>query len=242
MSSCQVYYQVYKVQPINDLSKSNNSLVYEDTNCKIQYDFWGEGGNVGFMLYNKSDKDIYVNMKESFFIYNGIAYDYYKNREFTSEIGASKTSSVSASKTTAFSKTSSLGVNMREKEVICIPPKSAKVISEYNINKVLYRDCNLFLYPLKEQIKTSHFSEKESPFIFSNRISYIIEGTNTPIKMEHKFYVSEISNYRSKDITEYRTKMRCEDEQPTTQKIKYFKDVSPDKFYIRYSEGTNRKH
>jgi hypothetical protein len=294
LSSCATsnYYQVYKVQPINDLSKSTNSLIYEDTNCEVRYDFWGEGGNVGFLLYNKSDKNIYVNMKESFFIYNGIAYDYYKNREFTSQnstsqssmytnsasnrysamgailgavavsgynyqgfkqtnsisagVGTSKTKSIGASKTTASSSASSSGVNIKEKDIICIPPKSAKIISEYNINESLYRDCNLFLYPSKRQIRTSVFSEKESPFVFSNRILYFMEEENTPIKIEHKFYVSEISNFLDKDITEEKMDKVCEDEpkfHPSYVFSLYFKNPSPDKFYIKYSKEHNmRKH
>ena len=85
LSSCSNhFYQIYKVQPINDFSESNNFLIYEDENCKVMYDFWGEKGRVGFLLFNKSDKNIYINLNESFYICNGIAYDYYLSREFTS--------------------------------------------------------------------------------------------------------------------------------------------------------------
>ena len=284
------YYQVYKVQPINNLSKSNNSLIYEDENCKVFYDFWDEGGSVGFLIYNKLDKNIYVNMKESFFIRNGIAYDYYKDREFTSlnttsrssmytysesnsynammaivasasvsgynyqgfkqtisisaGFGTSKTTNYGLFSSSAYSNTSSSGVNFKEKEIVCIPPKSAKVISEYSINMLLYRDCNLFLYPTtKNGIRTSNFSEEDSPYVFSNRISYTIEGSDNQIKMEHKFYVSEISNYSSTDIVEYKTDEYCKDEQPPMQRTAYFKNYSPDKFYIEYSATIyGRKH
>jgi len=321
LSSCSptvlLYYQVYKVQPTNEISKSDNSLVYEDSNCEVRYNFWREGGNVGFLFHNKSDQNIYVNMKESFFIYNGIAYDYYKNREFTSStsisessmytqsvtssygvmgtrgvsatvsgysypglvsagVGANKTVGASVSATSAASASSGFGVNVKEQDIICIPPKSAKVISEYNVNELLYRDCNLFLFPSKKQIRTSSFSEDNSPYIFSNRISYIIENTNSPIKMEHKFYVSEISNYPEEDIIGYRTNKYCNDEQTTSSvqqstakksvqqstakksvrkhtqssqpvqedNTSYFKNYSPDKFYIKYSKDTNdtRRH
>jgi len=291
LSSCAQsnYYQVYKVQPVNDLSKSKNSLIYEYADCEVRYDFWGEGGNVGFLFYNKSDRDIYVNMKESFYIYNGIAYDYFKDREFTSQrsssqssmytnsatnsysalglilgaiavsaynyqgfkqtnstsagYGAINTLSLGYSSTTASSRSSSSGVNIKEKDVICIPPKSAKVISEYNINETLYRDCYLYLYPSYKQIRTINFSEKESPYIFSNRISYTVEGTTAPVKIEHKFYVSAISNFSELAITEKRADFRCKDEKESSVKKRYFINPSPDEFYISYSKGNDtRKH
>jgi len=286
-SSCapSVYYQIYKVQPINDLPKSNTTLIYEDANCEVVYDFWAERGNVGFLLYNKSEKNIYVDMTECFFVCNGIAYDYFQNREFTSQsstsqssmythsatntysvmgaiagsvavsgynnqgfrqtnsllagVGASKSSSYGTSKTSSSSNTLSSGVNFKEKEIICIPPKSAKVISEYNVTGSLFRDCNLFLYPSKKQIRTSNFSEVNSPLVFSNRISYIIEDTDDIIKLEHKFYVSEISNYSDTDITELKPKERCKDEATSYEKEKHFKDVSPYKFYIKYNKSTS---
>jgi hypothetical protein len=288
LSSCvrTPYYQVYKVKPTTEIKQPGNSLVYEDENCKVLYDFWGEGGDAGFLIYNKSDKDIFVNMKESFFICNGIAYDYFKNREFTSTnstsqssmytysatntysafasiigaiavsgnyngfkqtnsvatgLGASKSVSYGASAGKSVSNTSSRGVNIKEQDIVCIPPQSAKVISEYNINENLYRDCNLFLKPSKKKIKTSSFSEKDSPFVFSNRITYSVDGQSTPIKIEQKFFVLEITNYPEEEITEMEVvEKNCADEVESTVKEKYFKNDTPDKFYIRYNSRLYR--
>ena len=298
VSSCapNVFYQLYRVLPKNDISqkdellKSDSSIIYEDENCKIVYDFWGEKGNAGFLLYNKSDHNIYLNMTECFFVFNGIAYDYFQNREFTSQVSASQSSmytssaansysisrtvaaskavsgynyqglwqtntlsagvgsneslSVGASVSSASSKTSSLGVNIKEKEIVCIPPKAAKVISEYNLNGMLYRDCNLFLYPsTKKQIRISEFSEEESPFVFSNRISYTIDGTDDIIKMEHEFYVSEITNFSEEHITEIKREKFCEDEGAYyAPERRYFAFSSPYYFYIKYFRNIGRMH
>ena len=281
MFSCMPlsYYQIYKVQPINNISNFDNSLIYEDTNCKVMYNFWEEYGNAGFLLYNKSDKNIYIDMKECFFIRNGIAYDYYQNREFISQNSTSQSSmythwatntyntvnakadlisiyqgygqtnshlmgketnrgySSSSSKFSTSSRTASFGISIKEQEVVCIPPKSAKIISEYNINGLLYRDCNLFLFPSAKNIRTSNFSEETSPIVFENRISYTIEGTDAIIRMEHKFYISEISNYSYSDITEKVKEKKCEeDDSLPTYEVK-FKDASPYKFYIEYSRN-----
>jgi hypothetical protein len=284
-TSCStVFYQVYKVQPIDEVSKSTNFLVYEDENCKVFYDFWGQGGNVGILFYNKTNNNLYVNLKESFFINNGIAYDYYKNREFTNSenssvsisnsstemynytalntigLAASKsisgdnyqgykqtnsfaagiassvaaTAGIAASKTKEITTLSGSSVKYIEKDIICIPSKTSKIISEYSVTNTLYRDCNLLKYPSgKKQIQTKVFSENKSPFIFGNRIAYYIGNSEKLNVFENKFYVSEITNYPQKEIM-----IKTYDEfcgEKGLKKEFYFKNSSPDKFYIQYT-------
>ena len=293
MSSCATsYFQIYQVTPMNNNTNSGHSLIYEDSNCKILYEFWGEGGDAGFLFYNKSEKDIHIKLSECFFILNGIAYDYFRNREFSSSqstsqssmytystansytasaavtasvavtginykgfkqtnalaagVGASKTTTSVSSKTVATTNTSSLGVSIKEQDIICIPPKSAKVISEYSINKSLYRDCNLYLYPSQNKVTSSKFSKENSPYIFSNRISYTLEGENNPIRIEHNFYISEILNCTFENATVLKNTELCPDEEIwlAEKAGRYFKtELSlPYRFYISYLKSTKRKH
>lgn len=258
LSSCStVFYQVYRVVPVDKLKINNNHLIYEDENCVVSYNFWSEGGNVGFQLFNKTDKNIYLNLEESFFIFNGTAYDYYKNRVFTN----SSSSSASASKSTS-SSTSLTGINYldllqtnkvqvtnnvglatatgfsvsyNEKKVICIPPKSSKTITEYNISESLYRDCFLFLYPTQKEVKSKYFTIDDSPIIFSNRIAYTIGQSDNLVRFENNFYIGEIANYPEDDMFELRNDEFCD--QKSTTSSYYFKDKSPDKFYIKYIKG-----
>jgi hypothetical protein len=94
-SSCQpmLYYQMYEVKPTKKTAPINDELVYEDSNCKISYNFWSNGGNAGFRFYNKTNDDIYLLLDKSNFILNGVAYDYYKNREYTTSKGSAIASS-----------------------------------------------------------------------------------------------------------------------------------------------------
>ena len=46
------YFQVYKASTSNKLVNKGNLLIYEDENCKVSYDLWGEGGNIGFKFLN----------------------------------------------------------------------------------------------------------------------------------------------------------------------------------------------
>jgi hypothetical protein len=257
LSSCSTtsFYQVYKATPSDKMVTKDNLLTYEDENCKVSYNLWNEGGNIGFRFYNKTDKNIYLNLGESFFILNGTAYDYYKSRVFTNSTssGATTSRAASASKavnginyldliqTNRIQATSSVGfmtssgyaISYNEEMVICIPSKTSKVIAEYNINETQYRDCDLIKYPTKKQIKSKFFTKAESPLVFSNRIAYTVDQSDKIIKFENEFHVTEISNYPESEMFEFKYDEFCG--QRSMTKTKYFKFDSPDKFYIKYS-------
>lgn len=262
LTSCATtsFYQVYKAVPSDKLiTKDNNYLIYEDENCEVSYNFWGLGGNIGFHFYNKTDKKIYLNLEESFFVLNGIAYDYFKNRIYTLSASSGGTTSKTSSKsksvtqvnyldlpqTNRIQTTTNVGlmtssgysISYNEEKVVSIPSKTSKIITEYNINESLYRDCDLFKYPTKKQVKSKSFSKTKSPIVFSNRISYTVEQSDKQVKFENEFYVSEISNYPESEILELKFDEFCS--QKSTTKTKYFKNVSPDKFYIKYTKGTD---
>ena len=279
LSSCtSLYYQVYKVTPASKIATTDNSLVFEDPNCNVYYNFWGEGGRAGFRILNKTDKNIYLNMKESFFVMNGIANDYFKNREFTSSnstswttsamnsltYGVSESASGSVSETglnyldllqtnvasvtttkgkkyskyrsSGVANSSAFSITYNENEMICIPPKTSKFIFEYNVTDILYRDCDLLKYPKRNNIKTIYFAQGESPLSFSNRIAYAVEGLDNLIRFQNDFYISEITNYPEKQITEKRSDKFCGERGKDTA-VRYFKNVSPDKFFISYSKS-----
>jgi len=261
LTSCVTtsFYQVYKAVPSDKSIIKDNYLVYEDENCKVSYNFWGEGGNIGFLFYNKTDNNIYLNLNESFFVLNGIAYDYFKNRVYTHSTSSGSTTSRTATasksvtginfldllQTNRIQATSGVGlmtssgysISFNEEKVVCVPSKTSKIITEYNINDYLYKDCDLFKYPTKKQVKSKSFSKSDSPIIFSNRISYTLEQSQEKVQFENEFYVSEISNYPESEMLESKYDEFCGQKSATM--TRYFKNVSPDKFYIKYTKGTD---
>ena len=89
LSSCKsTFYQVVTTQSEN-LKTEQNALFFEDANCKVYYNLWSEGGNAGFLFHNKTAITIYLNLGESFFVKNGMAYDYSLNRTFSSSTSQS---------------------------------------------------------------------------------------------------------------------------------------------------------
>ena len=258
LSSCATpsFYQVYNVKSNQKTITKTDNLVYEDENCKISYNLWADGGNIGFDIYNKTDNKIYVNLNESNFILNGFAYDYYRNRTFTSS--ESKSASVSRTSTGSLAVTginvynniqtnqvkssssanisSSVGyaVTIKEDSIICIPAKTTKRISEYSINNTLIRNCDLFKYPSTKKIKTKSYSVEKSPIVFSNPMTY--ESNGNKITVENKFFVSEITNYPSNKFFELKYEEYC-GQKKMTKKIKFYKLYDTDRFYIEYKKG-----
>jgi len=262
LTSCNTtFYQVYKVTPAdNKVTKKNNGLVYEDANCIVTYNLWGENGDFSFTFYNKTNDPIYIHMGESFYINKDRAYNYYKDREFSSSRGSavssSQTNNISStvfglnyfglpqatkagkSKTVNVEGISTTSVTRKEELIITIPPKTYKVIDEYQINSLVYRDCDLFLYPSRNQIKTLNFNESNSPIVFSNSINYTVGESTEPIHFVNTFYVSEIGNYPESEITEKSRETICN--QKLISPSLYIKDTGVDKFYIRYTKGSSR--
>jgi len=82
VTSCKVnYYQVYGVES-NDLKQKDNSMVFENEDCKISYNLWGAYGSMAFIFENKTNQDIFIDLTQTFFIKNGAANDYYMNRSY----------------------------------------------------------------------------------------------------------------------------------------------------------------
>lgn len=249
------FIQMYKATPSDKFMNKDDRLVFEDENCAVLYDLWDEGGDMGFTILNKTDRNIYLNMDNCFYILNGIAHNYYKNRVYTyssySPASALRSASVSQSITgvnffdllqtnristvggLSLAVSSGLSVAFNEEKIMCVPPKTSRIISEYIINKILIRDCGLLKYPGRKEIKTISFSKAQSPIVFSNRLAYTTEGSSNPIIIENEFYVSEITNYPEKELYESKTEEYCG--QKGSLPTKVIKNRSIDKFYIKYS-------
>lgn len=111
-SSCsQVYHYVQvfeaKSSQSSQTKKESGGMLYEDNNCTLYYIFWAKGGDASFAIHNKTDKIMYVDLSKSFFIRNGIANDYYKERAWsqtsTNTFGTQETTSTSVTNNTSYS-------------------------------------------------------------------------------------------------------------------------------------------
>lgn len=201
---------------------------------------------MNFQFYNKTDQPIYLHLDESFYILNSIAHNYYKNRTYSSSTGkqvAVSQNAFSIKYNTAYragaSSLKSSGISIKEEKTVIIPAKTAKIIVEnYSINSTRYRNCNLTKYPTKKEGKSAlSFNKGNSPFTFSNRLTYSLSPTKENIHVEHEFFVKEIINYTEKEMFVSKKDTVCGT--ATTNTLKYFKDISNKDFYIKYIRTVN---
>lgn len=245
LTSCvsTTFYQVYKAEPKDNTITVNDRLVFEDNNCIIYYDFWGDGGDIGFEFYNKTDENIHLNMDASFFIRNGIAYDYYLNRVYTEYVNNGSATINTTTKNNYLLTKQTVSTPLRntvsitEDKTICIPSKTSKIFKEYNIVLLPFRHCDLEKFPKNSQIQTAHFTDQNSPLTFSNRLSYTVNTDEQPILLDHEFYVSEITNYPQPEIYKSAYDVYCGAK--TTNLIKRFVFSPANKFYFKYTTVQN---
>ena len=76
------------------------------------------------------------------------------------------------------------------------------------------------------------FDKSNSPFVFSNLISFKIKGDTT--RIENKFYINEITNYQESKVFNEVELNKCGKRYETPKKV--FKDSLPDRFYVRYTK------
>jgi len=249
------YIQVYKAIPSGKYLLKDMQIMFEDDNCKVIYNLWDEGGNIGFRFYNKTDQSIYLKLDKSFFILNGISYSYYQNRVFTyfngTEVSSSKssissksvsglnffdllqTNRYSASNTTGVMNSSGYTVSYNEEKEICIPALTAKIINEFKISSIPIRHCDLQRFPTKTEINIAVFSKVNSPLVFSNRICYTIGKADIDVLFENEFYISEVVNYPENMIIDQKHELYCG--KKGDELMEYFTINSPDKFYVKYN-------
>lgn len=257
LSSCKpILYQVYEVQS-SELSVKNNSMVYENQDCKVFYNLWAKNGSVAFIFENISDKDIFIDMSKSFFIKNDAAYDYFKNRSYGThvyenvELGLSASNTyinpngywpnrylfpiISTTKATYNAKSGlSTGVTIQEPKYVCIPAHAYKVISVYKIYPEFVTVCKRSMDFPKYDATLKTYSKDESPLKFTNRIAYSFEeGGEIAGRIDNFFWLSSVKNYSSKAAIEKRKeKVGCSS---AVQRKQYFKIGGPNQFYVTYS-------
>lgn len=198
LCSCnQLLVQYYVAVPIHNPDHKR------DTSIVFYYNFWGPDGRMAFEVQNNSDKILTINVNKSFFVFNG-----YSNCYFTGEvITTGKSVGVSVSQparrsygTTDIQNFSS--VTYYPTQTIQIAPRASIKMYRYDIlsNFSAFRSQGLDPNPQKGKPSKIEFTAGNSPYSFSNVITYIFEGDKEAKTINHNFFVGSILNFRSKDF------------------------------------------
>lgn len=76
------YIQIFETNA-SDSKRVDDFYVFENDTVQITYNFWFAKGIMSFRIFNKLDKPIYVNWRNSSFIHNGNKMNYWVDEEFT---------------------------------------------------------------------------------------------------------------------------------------------------------------
>ena len=136
--------------------------------------------------------------------------------------------------------TTSNSVSVAEKQIICIPPETSKIITEFDITSSVYRSCDLYRNPRRKDSHSVSFNQDNTPLTFGNRIAYSIGDNEELIRINNDFYVSKISNYSSFDITQLEYIEVCGKQ--TQNQVRVFKESGPNQFYIHYLMNGGSRH
>ena len=260
LSSCSVsnYYQICEVTSNLDKT-SDGAYEYKTGDCKIDYDFWNDNGQITFFVTNNSDEMMYIDLAKSFLIKNGIAYDYFLHRSNTSSRLISSSSSAAATasvyslnslydkypakiySTYGEKQTSqkAASITVEESPIIIIPPHATKILSEYSIMGNRFTDCDLYESPSKKESVSMSFSEDNSPLKFTNYISFHIGENGLTQTVENEFYISKITNFHEDAVLEL-VNTKCDNDEYSNWKYIFIKS-SPTEFYIKYQPRKQKK-
>ena len=248
-------YQIVSTEPLND----ETSMTFQNEDCLIEFDFWDSHGNPGFVIQNKSEDNIVLNLDSCFYISNGEMNDLFLQREYSSSKSStsSLTSSASiidklkqntqsyynlsgsalgsSSASATNEKSSERGIIQQEKRRLIISPGAKRSITEYSILNRTYRFCNLQRNPYnklsKKMSNSFDYSSENSPLIFSIIINY--STSSNTITKNFDFYISSIENLKKDDVMKDVLEDDCGNKLWGT--YIELEDLGEKKFYIRYS-------
>ena len=193
----------------NNSFEKNGFWVYEDDTVKITYYFWAKNGIMAFYVYNKLDKPIYIDWKNSSFILEGKKLNYWND-----EIQSNSTSNYKEYYYGGVWSNSVFGMNkgtintstntFKPERVTFIPSKSNYTRAPHfyllpNDNFKLNPNCKLEVVKKNDKPKknttvfTQTFDENDSPFVFRNYLAISFsESSNEYIYIDNGFYMSAI--------------------------------------------------
>ena len=240
-----------KIQ-VYDTLTNNSKLtegywVFENDSVKLTYEFWANKGIMSFSIYNKVDKPIYVDWKNSSFIYNSNKLNYWVDEEFSvlqSYYGGYyyKGPLLKPGYAVNAGVQNSSSTTIKPERITFIPPKSYYyrsqfyLVSEdsYKINSKTATTKNIEGEKPKKSNSYNevNFNHENSPLKFRNYIAFSFSETSQSFFfVDNEFYVKSImqmklETFRGKIVGEenYKTQYKF----PFRKSTSFFFEIKPD--------------
>lgn len=242
ISSCKSwYYQIATLSSNNASLDASSRMVFTEGDYSLVYDFWTESGQVSFKFENNSDVDVYVDLKRSFFLINGVTYDYFQNRSWTqsqsSYNGATATvggasfsyPGIKGSVSNSTGSSSASAVEYKEKEGVWVPAHTCRYFNEFTLLGSPYRECGFDRFP--SHTTELNFTEETSPYKYNNVLKLVVG--NEELTLNSSFYIRNLTNASENTIVFYDYPRNCKGDK-MGYLVRYIKNGGPNKFYNKY--------
>ena len=229
LNSCSFtnYYQLHQIS-----SETNSQANNLTDKLEIEYDFWSNGGQVTISIENKTNKEMIVDLERSYFIKNGVSFQFYRNESNSTTYASStnySTKNQNTSQRTISIKEEYTKV-INENKNIYIAPKSKVLISKFKIQESRLIICELNKIP--NEPKTVTFSKENSPT--NLRYFWTVYSKSDTINLETEHFVKAISNHKKDDFIKMIDTSVCGTKLPIGELIEGYKFKANNSFYVEY--------
>jgi hypothetical protein len=216
-TSCKTsYIQIFETDTTNTQLK-NDFFVYETDTLKITYSFWDSKGVVKFVIHNKLDKPIYIDWKNSSFIYNDNKLNYWVDEAQTKSSsyygGYYYSGPLIKPGFTINEMTQNLSSStIKPERITFIPPKSNCFRSQFYLLPISYYnlkfDSNSFTVPRNDnpskdiRVYYKVFNYDNSPLRFRNYLSFSFsENSQQYFYIDNEFFLNSVMemDYRKRE-------------------------------------------
>jgi len=237
------FIQIFETDASNS-KRVNDFFVFENDTVQITYNFWFTKGIMSFQVFNKLDKPIYVNWRNSSFIHNGNKLNYWVDEEFTDMaayyggyfyrgpllpfgMSVNEGVAVSSSKKT------------KPEKVTFIPPKSNYHRNQFVLYPIeafdLGKSPSIIVEPRLDspesetKVYNAAFDPQTSPLVFRNYLAIAFsESSEDFVFVDNGFSLKSV---KEMDIRHFRGKRRGTDGDGNAMYPKPLK--KPTSFYIK---------
>ena len=225
LTSCAVaFQQIASISSPQMQLADDGHFAYSENDIVVDYNFWAPSGKMSFVITNNLESDVYVDLGRSFLVVNGMTFDYFQNRTYSSN--SSETS------------LSGRAVEYKEKEGVWIPAHSSRRFCEFTLMDAPYRQCGFARNPSKDEDMTLSFTEKDSPYAFDNVLMLVVNGIDR--RVVNSFYVSSLTNIQQDETYLDKNVEYC-DGTKGSETVRIYKFRSANRFFINYDYDSRQK-
>lgn len=233
----------------NNLKLTDEYWIFENDSVKLTYEFWANKGIMSFSIYNKVDKPIYIDWKNSSFIYNSNKLNYWVDEEFSalqSYYGGYyyKGPLLKPGYSASVGVQNSSSKTIKPERITFIPPKSYYYRSQFYLVSSDYYEIDSKTATTKniegEKSRKSNsyyeanFDYQNSPLKFRNYIAFSFSETSQSFFfVDNEFYVKSIKQMNKKT---FQGKIVSAEDYNTQYKFPFRKSTS---FYFEIKPENN---